>query len=347
MIQRFIMGSLCFALATASAQDLDLNDLATVGSALVNDNSVEDMLDQLEWPDSDDWDEFWKSLENALQTGSLDDLSWLMPYAKTASGVLKTVPEGEPYAAWLEQRLDYFDMARNVLGIFPAPTPEARPPIERTHAKFRLSPPPRPRSAPLPPAITARRMAMVRSSNTWKQKLTGRPLPRNAGALVPVLQNAFRSEGVPAPWIWLAEVESTMNPSAKSPVGAVGLYQLMPPTAERFGLKTRPTDERLVPEKSARAAAKYLKALYKQFNSWPLTLAAYNAGEGRVSRLLKQRSGKTFEAIEDSLPIETQMYVPKVLATISLREGIDPVNLPAPTVMQMPEGMFLVAWVFE
>jgi membrane-bound lytic murein transglycosylase D len=348
MIQRMLLlGCLCVSLTAASAQDITLEDLARAGSDLLNEYSVEDLLDQLEAPSTEEWSDFWKSIEGALQSGSLDDLSWLMPYAATAAGFLKTVPEGETYGAWLEQRLDYFDMARSVLKAVPAPTPEARPPVERTAGKFRLVPPPRPRSAPPPPAVASRRMAIVRSPNTWKQKLAGRPMPRNAAALVPSLKNAFRSEGVPVPLIWLAEVESTMNPSAKSPVGAVGLYQFMAPTAERFGLKTRPVDERLVPEKSAHAAAKYLKVLYKQFNSWPLALAAYNAGEGRVGRLLKKSSAKTFEAIEDSLPVETQMYVPKVMATVALREGIDPAKLPSPTAMQMPAGMFLVAWVFK
>ena len=348
MIQRMLLlGCLCVALTTASAQDMTLDDLTQAGAKLLNDYPIEDMLNQLEVPSTEDWSEFWKSIEGALQSGSLDDLSWLMPYAKTAAGFLKTVPQGEPYAAWLEQRLDYFDMARSVLSAIPAPTPETRPPVERTPGKFRLVPPPRPRSSPPPPAVASRRMAVVRSPNTWKQKLAGRPMPPNAEALVPALKNAFRSEGVPAPWVWLAEVESTMNPSAKSPVGAAGLYQFMIPTAERFGLKTRPVDERLVPEKSAHAAAKYLKVLYKQFNSWQLALAAYNAGEGRVARVLKDSSAKTFEAIEDSLPLETQMYVPKVMATVALREGVDPTKLSAPTALQMPEGMFLVAWVFQ
>lgn len=354
MIQRLLLlGFLCIALAPSFGQDIDIESVAQVGSELLaesqllNEYPVEDMLDQLDPPSPEEWSEFWKSLGDALQSGSLDDLSWLLPYAKTAAGFLKTVPEGKPYAAWLDQRLDYFDMARSVLNAVPGPTPEVRPPVERMQGKFRLVPPARPRSAPPPPAVASRRMAIVRSSNTWKQKLAGRPMPRNAEALVPVLKNAFRTEGVPVPWVWLAEVESTMNPSAKSPVGAAGLYQFMAPTAERFGLKTRPVDERLVPEKSAHAAAKYLKVLYKQFNSWPLALAAYNAGEGRVGKLLKKNSAKTFEAIEDSLPVETQMYVPKVMATVALREGVDPSSLPAPTAMQMPGGMFLVAWVFK
>jgi membrane-bound lytic murein transglycosylase D len=354
MIQRLLLlGCLCVALTPAFGQGIDLDTVSQVGSELLagsqllNEYPVEDMLDQLEAPSPEEWGEFWTTLEDALQSGSLDDLSWLMPYAETAAGFLKTVPEGEPYGAWLEQRLDYFDMARSVLKAIPAPTPEARPPVESAPGKFRLVPPPRPRSVPPPPAVASRRLAIVRSSDTWKQKLAGRPMPANAKALVPVLKNAFRTEGVPAPWIWLAEVESTMNPSARSPVGAAGLFQFMVPTAERFGLKTQPVDERLLPGKSAHAAAKYLKVLYKQFDSWPLALAAYNAGEGRVSRLLKNSSTKTFEAIEDSLPVETQMYVPKVMATVSLREGVNPRELPAPAAMQMPAGMFLVAWVFK
>jgi membrane-bound lytic murein transglycosylase D len=61
-------------------------------------------------------------------------------------------------------------------------------------------------------------------------------------------------------------------------------------------------------------------------------LAAYNAGDGRVARLLDKAPG-TFERIADKLPIETQMYVPKVLATVALREEVDPATLPPPRVM--------------
>ena len=304
------------------------------------------MLAGLESPSPEEWNEFWKRLEGVLQSGSLDDLSWLMPYAKAAAGFLRGTSEGRPYADWLEQRLDYFDMARSVLKAVPSTGSEITPSVERTSGKFRLAPRSRPGRLP-PPAVTARRMAIVRSPNAWTQKLASRPLPPNANTLVPALKNAFRSEGVPTPWVWLAEVESTMNPSAKSPVGAAGLFQFMAPTAQRFGLKSRPVDERLVPEKSARAAAKYLKVLRKQFDSWPLALAAYNAGEGRVGRLLKNSSAKTFEAIEELLPIETQMYVPKVMAIVALREDVDPAKLPAPTAMIMPEGIFLAAWVFR
>lgn len=348
MIQRTLV-LICFlsALGVSQAQEPTVDDLYKIGSQILEEGSVQDLLDNLEPPNPEEWSEFWKSIRGALQSGSLDDLSWLLPYVETAGEFLRATPEGRPYADWLNQRLDYFDMARSVLRAVPAPTPEARPPVERAPGKFRLAPPPRPRSSPPPPGVASRRMAIVRSPNTWKQKLAGRPMPANAKALVPALKNAFRSEGVPAPWVWLAEVESSFNPEAKSPVGAAGLYQFMASTAQRFGLKAKPTDERFAPEKSALAAARYLKVLHKQFHSWPLALAAYNAGEGRVGRLLKNSSAKTFESIEDSLPVETQMYVPKVMATVALREGVDPAKLPAPTAMIMPEGIFLVAWVFR
>ena len=131
----------------------------------------------------------------------------------------------------------------------------------------------------------------------------------------------------------MAESESTFNPAARSPVGAKGLFQLMPETAKSLGLQTFLPDERANPEKSARAAAQYLRQLHGRFGSWPLALAAYNGGQGRVSRTLKKQNAKTFEEIADALPAETRMYVPKVLATIEVRAGIAPENIGAPRAM--------------
>jgi membrane-bound lytic murein transglycosylase D len=113
-------------------------------------------------------------------------------------------------------------------------------------------------------------------------------------------------------------------------VGAKGLFQLMPDTAKSLGLQTFLPDERTNPEKSARAAAQYLRRLHERFGDWPLALAAYNAGEGRIGRTLTRQNARTFAEIADDLPVETRMYVPKVLATIEARAGVAPARLPGP-----------------
>ena len=164
----------------------------------------------------------------------------------------------------------------------------------------------------------------------WSRKVARRDAPRRAAEIVPRLERVFRDAGLPSQLAWVAEVESAMDPVAKSPAGAVGLFQLMPATARSLGLSLSPRDQRLEPEANARAAAAYLKALHRRFGSWPLALAAYNAGEGRVSGLCRKRDSRSFDDIADALPTETQMYVPRVLETIRARTGADPDALPPP-----------------
>lgn len=165
-----------------------------------------------------------------------------------------------------------------------------------------------------------RNLDVVRSWEAWKVRFQDQTLPQQFQCLLPQLKKVFESEGVPQQWVWIAEVESSLNPQAKSPVGAVGLFQLMPETAKRFGLCVFPFDERIQPGKSARAAAQYLKILYQQFGGWSLALAAYNAGEGRVSRMMQKHHAGTFNELSKHLPLETRMYVPKVMTTVALRE---------------------------
>ena len=89
-------------------------------------------------------------------------------------------------------------------------------------------------------------------------------------------------------------------------------------------------DDRTDPGKSAHAAARQLRALREKFGSWPLALAAYNAGERRVSRTLAARHAHDFAGVAAALPAETRMYVPEVCALIKVRTGVDPQNIPAP-----------------
>lgn len=146
--------------------------------------------------------------------------------------------------------------------------------------------------------------------------------PRGADHFVPRLKPIFESMQIPVELVWVAEVESAFNPRAISPVGAAGLYQLMPATARQYGLLLEPDDDRFDPEKNARAAARHMSYLRWVFDDWHLAMAAYNAGHNRVRRLLVKHNAKSFEEIALYLPLETQLFVPKVDATLVRREGV-------------------------
>ncbi len=175
----------------------------------------------------------------------------------------------------------------------------------------------------------AARATRIPHYDFWLGRIATRARPGRAEAFLPSLHAAFVAEGVPPELVWLAETESSFNPRARSPSGARGLFQLMPGTARSLGLGLRP-DERIHPARSARAAAVYLRYLHGRFGDWPLALAAYHAGEGRVASELRRRGAADFAAIARHLPAETRFYVPKVLATVRLRSGVAPENLAAP-----------------
>ncbi len=118
---------------------------------------------------------------------------------------------------------------------------------------------------------------------------------------------------------YLPVIESGYSPTMTSRSGAHGIWQFMPETAREYGLRVDWwVDERADPELSTRAAAQYIKDLYRQFNDWPLTLAAYNCGPGRVRRALEDTGATTFWQLVDqaAVPKETRGYVPTFYATI-------------------------------
>jgi len=139
----------------------------------------------------------------------------------------------------------------------------------------------------------------------------------------PMVENIFEEFNLPRDLVNLSLVESGFNPYAYSRAKATGPWQFMQGTGKAYGLRIdRYVDERRDPIKSTVAAARYLRDLYDIFGNWPLAMAAYNAGEGKVLRALHTARGETFSDITKTKLIrqETKQYVPRIMAaTIIVR----------------------------
>ena len=328
-----VCGGVLAGLVAGGARGQDA-DMFEVGQALFEAIAPPEIKAEFAFPTREQWDEFSARLEKTRQNGSLAELAAYEPEARLALAALRASPGYEDYADWLAERIDEIAVAKAagaaetkrstdvVVEITPAPpTPPAPPTIPPTP----VAP-----SQPAPAPMRVKPGAGVPLYGLWVQRLQGRPRPTAAEALLPVVEPEFTTQGVAGALVWLAEAESTFNPRARSPAGARGLFQFMPVTAKAMGLSLLPLDERTDPEKSARAAAGLLRKLHGMFGSWPLALAAYNAGEGTVRRALKANGATTFAEIADKLPSETRLYVPKVLALVALRTGVEPEELAAP-----------------
>jgi membrane-bound lytic murein transglycosylase D len=145
-----------------------------------------------------------------------------------------------------------------------------------------------------------------------------------------MIREKLRSRGMPEELIYLAMIESGFVPQARSRVAATGMWQFMGPTARQYGLRVDEwVDERRDPVKATDAALDYLEALHGRFGSWYLAAAAYNAGPSRVSRVVRRHGGATagdedlYWEILDQLPLETRVYVPKILAATLLAREAD------------------------
>lgn len=132
----------------------------------------------------------------------------------------------------------------------------------------------------------------------------------------PLFEAALDRYGLPMELKYLPVIESALNPRAKSPVGAAGLWQFMYGTGKVYGLEVSSyTDDRMDPYLATDAACRHLKDLYDTYGDWNLVLAAYNAGPGNVRRAVSRSGGKTnYWQIRPFLPIETQNYVPAFMA---------------------------------
>ena len=133
---------------------------------------------------------------------------------------------------------------------------------------------------------------------------------------VPIFEEALDYYGLPLELKYLPVIESALDPTAVSPVGAAGLWQFMLTTAKRYNLEINSVvDERCDPIKSSYAAAHFLSDLYKIYGDWNLVIAAYNCGPGNVNKAIRRAGGlQDYWAIYPYLPKETRGYVPAFIA---------------------------------
>lgn len=141
---------------------------------------------------------------------------------------------------------------------------------------------------------------------------------------LPYIREQLDKAGLPRDLAYLAMIESGYNPLAYSKSHAVGLWQFMKATALDYDLEVDShIDERRDPEKSAKAAIRYLSDLYAEFKSWYLAVASYNAGQGTIRRAIQRHDTRDFWKLAgyETLKLETKRYVPKLIAAIILSKN--------------------------
>jgi LysM repeat protein len=152
-------------------------------------------------------------------------------------------------------------------------------------------------------------------SKTQKEHFTTALI--RSGRYFPMIAKLLQEAGLPEELGYLVLIESSFLPLAVSPSGAAGLWQFVPQTARKYGLRINSwVDERRDPEKSTRAAAAYLKELHEHFGRWYLATAAYNAGQGAIRKAMSHSGAKDFWSLsaKAKLKDETRDFVPKFVA---------------------------------
>lgn len=173
----------------------------------------------------------------------------------------------------------------------------------------------------------------------WVDIFTNRPKLRDRFAVwlerkpkyEEMISEKLAEKNMPQDLIYLAMIESGFNPKAYSHAHAGGLWQFISETGQRYGLTVnKRLDERNHPTKATDAALAYLTDLHDRFGSWYLAAAAYNTGENRVGRLMREVTGKErgtdadYYRISSRLPRETRDYVPMMIAAARISK--DPVK---------------------
>lgn len=150
---------------------------------------------------------------------------------------------------------------------------------------------------------------------------------KRSGRYRPMILACLHEAGLPAELSWLPLIESGYKVNALSKARALGLWQFIPSTGYKFGLsRDKYVDQRLDPDKATAGAIAYLKELHQIFGDWTTVLAAYNCGEGRVLRVIREQNVNyldNFWDLYERLPYETARYVPRFLATLYIIENRD------------------------
>gem|GEM_PF-1036881 len=241
----------------------DLESLLNEGQRWWDQNIDEEALPPLPELDLEQVEPLLKQVQDRLQAESLLDLAELRRVADALLPWLERETALRPYVPWLRARLDYFKaaevLARPVPRPLTVPTPEVpHLPLLPQKPKSPEQPLRPPNPVTVPSQQTSGPLQRVpteaQQRKVWSDITIVESWPTEARRRVPQLKPIFREEGVPEELVWVAEVESSFDPRARSPAGAAGLYQLMPETARAQGLSTFPFDQRYRPEKNARAS---------------------------------------------------------------------------------------------
>lgn len=143
---------------------------------------------------------------------------------------------------------------------------------------------------------------------------------KRANRYFPEILPILRSEGVPDDLVYLACIESSLNPRAYSPAKAAGMWQFIASAAKEYGLEVNDeVDERYNIPKATRAAARYLKKAYARYGDWPSAMAAYNGGQARIAGALDKQGQNT--AFDLYLAEETTRYPYRIMAMKAIMEN--------------------------
>jgi len=202
-------------------------------------------------------------------------------------------------------------------------------PVQRTTMLEAISVPPPP-IAGIPLHVNPRVERWIEAFQTTRRPEFEDLLQRR-GIYAGIIGSKLRERRMPQELLYIPMVESGLSPFAVSHVSAVGLWQFMSPTAMQYGLRVDEyVDERRDPVRATDAALDYLQWLHGRFGeSWYLAAAAYNAGPGRVERILNRHAGgqmgdeNLYWEILEYLPRETREYVPKLIALTMLANDAD------------------------